>query len=150
MDLTAQPVAMALAEFTKDHWVPASEAGVPHGLFDPKGVISPRLGLAWRPTGESDLVVRAGYGIFPFGIGNGNRAASSIIGPPYWNFESATFSRASNQSWETAFPDDPKAFLAPIVVGPCMGHRDPDHARMERVGSDSPAGQFRSDRFVRR
>ena len=118
IDLTAQPVAMALAEFTKDHWVSASEAGVPHGLFEPKGVISPRLGLAWRPTGESDLVVRAAYGIFPFGIGNGNRAASSIIGPPYWNFESATFSRASNQSWETAFPDDPKAFLAPIVVGP--------------------------------
>ena len=118
VDLTAQPVATALAEFSKDHWVSATEAGVPHGLFDPKGVISPRLGVAWRPTGNSDLVVRGGYGIFPFGIGNGNRAASAIIGPPYWNFESANFTAASNQSWEDAFPDDPSAFLAPTVVGP--------------------------------
>ena len=118
VDLTAQPVAMALAAFTEGFWVPASQEGIPHGLFDPKGVISPRLGFAWRPKGDSNLVVRGGYGIFPFGIGNGNRAASAIIGPPYWNFESAVFSRASNQSWETAFPDDPSAFLAPTVVGP--------------------------------
>ena len=67
--------------------------GIPHGLFDPKGVISPRLGFAWRPKGDSNLVVRGGYGIFPFGIGNGNRAASAIIGPPLLEFRVREFHR---------------------------------------------------------
>ncbi len=117
VDLTSQPVAPALAKFTEGLWKPASELGIPRGLFKPDTVFSPRVGLAYRPLGSSDVVVRAGYGIFPMQF-TGNRSASAIIGPPYWNFEVAGFNAAENQRWETAFPDDPNAFLGISVAAP--------------------------------
>ena len=117
VDLTSQPVAPALAKFTEGLWKPASELGIPRGLFEPDSVFSPRVGLAYRPLGSSDVVVRVGYGIFPMQF-TGNRSASAIIGPPYWNFEVAGFGKAENQRWETAFPDDPNSFLGISVAAP--------------------------------
>jgi hypothetical protein len=46
----------------------------------------------------------------------GNYTGSSIIGPPYWLSETITFAKASNQQWETAFPAEPRAFVAPSIV----------------------------------
>jgi hypothetical protein len=117
VDLTSQPVAASLAAFTEGLWAPASELGIPSGLFQPDSVFSPRLGIAYRPLGSSDLVIRGGYGIYPMQF-VGNRTASAIVGPPYWNFETAGFAAASNQRWETAFPEDPDVFLAPSVAAP--------------------------------
>ena len=117
VDLTAQPVAMALAAFTEGQWAPASQLGIPSGLFQPDGVFSPRVGIAYRPTGTRSIVIRGGYGIFPMQF-VGNRTASAIVGPPYWNFETVPFSEASNTRWETAFPEDPDVFLAPSVAAP--------------------------------
>ena len=96
---------------------PASQVGAPPGLFKGNGYFSPRLGVAWRPRGNTDLVVRAGYGIFTSTF-SGNRTASSIVGPPYWTFESTSWSAASLQRWETAWPNDPQAFVTPSVVAP--------------------------------
>lgn len=115
VDLTAQPVAPFLAEATKGLWIPASEAGIPRGLFEPNGYLSPRLGAAWRPTGRDGLVLRGGYGIYTSSF-NGNITGSQVIGPPYWTFERQTFARASLQRWETAFPAEPTAFIAPSVT----------------------------------
>ena len=93
VDLTAQPVAPFLAAATKGQWVPASQIGAPAGLFEGNGYFSPRFGIAWRPRGSTDLVVRAGYGIFTSSFA-GNRTASSIVAPPYWTFESTAWSAA--------------------------------------------------------
>ncbi len=117
VDLSAQPVAPFLAAATYDYWVPASQVDAPPGLFKGNGYFSPRLGVAWRPRGNTDLVVRAGYGIFTSSF-SGNRTASSIVGPPYWTFESTAWSAASLQRWETAWPNDPQAFVTPSVVAP--------------------------------
>ncbi len=114
VDLTAQPVAPFLAKATEGLWVPASQIGAPRGLFEPTSYVAPRLGIAWRPLGSNDLVVRAGYGIFTSSI-RGNTTASSIIGPPYWTFESQAWSPAQLQKWETAWPENPQAFVAPSV-----------------------------------
>ena len=78
MDLTAQPVAPFLAAATAGLWVPASQAHVPAGLFEPTSYVSPRLGVAWRPLKSGDLVIRAGYGIFTSSY-RGNITASPII-----------------------------------------------------------------------
>jgi outer membrane receptor protein involved in Fe transport len=114
MDLTCQPTAPFLAKATEGQWISASEAGAPSGLFEPNGFFSPRLGAAWRPLPKTDLVVRGGFGIFTSQY-DGNVFGSSIIGPPYWADERITFARASLQRWETAFPSDPAAFVAPSV-----------------------------------
>ena len=62
-------------------------------------------------------MVRAGYGIFSSGF-LGNVTASALVGPPYWSYESLSFAAASLQRWETAFPADPTAFIAPSVIAP--------------------------------
>lgn len=119
VDLTAQPVAQYLAKATEGLWIPASQAKVPHGLFQANGFWSPRLGVAWRVRGTNDLVVRGGYGIFASSF-PANRSASAIIGPPYWTWESQVFAASSLQRWETAWPNDPRSFIAPQVIAPVV------------------------------
>ncbi|MFN7993475.1 MAG: TonB-dependent receptor [Bryobacteraceae bacterium] len=115
VDLTAQPVAQYLAAATAGLWVSATEAHIPAGLFEATGYVSPRIGLAWRPFTHQDLVIRGGYGIFASSF-QGNISASSIVGPPYWSYETLGFSALSNQKWETAFPAVPTAFIAPSIA----------------------------------
>ncbi len=119
VDLTAQPVAPFLAAATTGLWVPASQAGYPRGLFEGESYISPRLGVAWRPMGSSDLVVRGGYGIFLSQI-RGNTIASAIVGPPYWTYETQVWGPNQLQRWETAWPSDPTAFISPSVTAPVI------------------------------
>ena len=114
VDLTAQPVAPFLAKATEGLWIPASQASIPPGLFEANGYLSPRLGIAWRPRGSNDLVVRGGYGIFTSSY-RGNISASAIVGPPYWSYEIQAWSPAQLQSWETAWPDNPEAFVSPSI-----------------------------------
>lgn len=114
VNLTAQPVARFLAAATEGLWIPATEAGIPYGLSEGNGNWSPRVGVTWRPSMRSDFVVRAGYGLF-YNSFTGNRAASSIVGPPYWAWEALTFSALSLQRWETAWPEDPQAFIQPSI-----------------------------------
>jgi hypothetical protein len=112
VDETAQPVTPFLAAATKDLWISAKDANLPPGLFVARGILTPRLGIAWRPLG--DLVVRGGYGIFP-SIYIDNANSSSIVGPPYWTYEAQGWSASQLQRWETAWPTDPTAFVAPSV-----------------------------------
>jgi len=114
VDLTAQPVSPYLAAATQGQWIPASQAHVPGGLFIPNNYVSPRLGVAWRPTKSENLVVRAAYGTFASSY-RGNITASQIIAPPYWTYESQSWSPAQLQRWETAWPVNPNSFTASSV-----------------------------------
>lgn len=114
VDLTAQPVSPFLAVATQGQWIPASQAHVPDGLFIPTSYVSPRLGVAWRPMKSGDLVIRAGYGTFASSY-RGNITASQIISPPYWTYESQSWSAAQLQRWETAWPVNPNSFTASSV-----------------------------------
>lgn len=114
VDLNAQPVAPFLAKATEGLWVQATQVHVPRGLFEANGHVAPRLGVTWRPFQAHDLVVRGGYGVFYNGF-TGNRSASSIVGLPYWTWESLSFGRQTQQRWETAWPVDPEAFIEPSI-----------------------------------
>jgi outer membrane receptor protein involved in Fe transport len=114
INLTAQPVAQFLAPASEGLWVAASEVGVPDGLFEANGNWAPRLGAVWRPFTQRDLVFRAGYGLY-YSTYTGNRSASSIVGIPYWTWESSSFSPLSPQGWETAWPADPDTFIQPSI-----------------------------------
>ncbi|HET8549454.1 MAG TPA: TonB-dependent receptor, partial [Bryobacteraceae bacterium] len=115
VDLTAQPVAPYLAASTSGLWMTATEAGVPRGLFQSTGLLSPRLGATWRPFGREGLVLRAGYGIYTSSF-NGNITGSQVISPPYWAQERVAFTRTSPRQWEQAFPADPRAFITSAVA----------------------------------
>lgn len=115
VNLTCQPVAPFLAAATAGLWVPANTVGIPKGLFEPNGYFSPRVGLAWRVS--HGFVIRGAYGIFTSSF-EGNRTASSIVGPPYWTWETIGFGPSTLQPWETIFPQNPKFFVTPSVVAP--------------------------------
>lgn len=114
INLAQQPVSPFLAASSQGLWVPASEVGVPNGLFKASGNFSPRVGLTWRPEVIPDFVVRGGYGLY-YNSFTGNRSASSIVGLPYWTWEAVSFSSLSRQQWETAWPSDPQTFIQPSV-----------------------------------
>lgn len=117
VNLTAQPEAKYLAASTAELWIPANKVGIPSGLFKSNGFLSPRIGFAWRPSFFTDMVVRGSYGIFTSSF-QGNIAASSIVGPPYWGYETPSYSAASLQNWRTAFSTDPTDFATPGVAAP--------------------------------
>jgi hypothetical protein len=114
VNLTNQPVSPFLAASSQGLWVPATEVGVPAGLFKANGHLSPRVGLTWRPEMINDFVVRGGYGIY-YNSFTGNRSASSIVGLPYWTWEALSFSPLTQQGWETAWPTNPEQFIQPSV-----------------------------------
>jgi len=117
VNLTAQPEAQYLAAATEGLWVPANTVGIPAGLFEPNGFVSPRIGVTWRPSGSLDFVVRGSYGIFTSSF-QGNIAASSIVGPPYWGYETPSWAPSSKQNWQTAFTATPNSFSTPGVAAP--------------------------------
>ena len=110
VNLTCQPVAQYLGPATAGEWVAANQVGIPKGLFEPNGFVSPRVGIAWRV--RNGLVVRGDYGIFTSTF-EGNRTASSIVGPPYWTWENINFSPSNPHPWETIFPNNPSFFVSP-------------------------------------
>jgi hypothetical protein len=122
VNLSAQPEAKYLAAATAGLWVPANTVGIPAGLFEPNGYLSPRIGVTWLPSGAMDLVVRGSYGIFTSSF-QGNIAASSIVGPPYWGYETPSYTASSKQNWQTAFSAIPNSFSTPGVAAPAWNVR---------------------------
>src|SRR5205823_6763429 len=91
INVDGQQVGRFLLPLFQDVIIPSSQVGLDGSLrrLD-RNNFAPRLGLAWRPTGES-LVVRVGYGIF-YGFIQGNRAESTgIVNAPFLADELSNF-----------------------------------------------------------
>ncbi|MCW5978589.1 MAG: TonB-dependent receptor [Bryobacteraceae bacterium] len=114
VDLGAQPVAPFLAAALDGLWIPASEAGLPRALFRASGLLSPRLGVTWRPVGSNSLVLRFGYGLFASSYRGNHTASSGAL--PYRGVEQQTLSRTSPEAWETVWPADPRSFVQPSIT----------------------------------
>jgi hypothetical protein len=120
VNLVAQAAAPYFAAATAGEWIPANQVGVPAGLFKANGYFSPRVGISWNPF--KDTVIRGAYGIFTSSF-QGNISASSIVGPPYWSYETPNFSYGTMQKWETAFPAGLNDFGPSSVASPAWDVR---------------------------
>ena len=85
---------------------------------------------------QSDLVFRAGYGTYYNGF-TGNRAASSIVGLPYWTWESLSLGLRTLQTLGDCMAGR-SSELHPAFGGRGAGleHRRGAYAGMERLGSE--------------
>ncbi len=64
--------------------VKATDAGLPNKLlYNSYKDFAPRLGIAWRPFGDSKTVVRAGAGIFYLLTSGNNAVSAPIINVPF-------------------------------------------------------------------
>ena len=78
--------------------------GAANGLIDPDyKLLSPRIGLAWRPVKGKQIVVRAGYGIYFNGGSYGQFATRLGLQPPFVGTASLTTSRAQPLTLENGF-----------------------------------------------
>jgi outer membrane receptor protein involved in Fe transport len=70
------------------------DRGVPAGLIPTqKTAFAPRIGLAWDPSGHSQTVVSAAYGIFyePYYTGEGGPLQDPVSSPPYLKTQQISF-----------------------------------------------------------
>jgi Carboxypeptidase regulatory-like domain len=66
----------------QDPFVLTVPAGAPRGFYDAQGDLAPRFSFAWKPTGNENLAVRGGLGLF-YDRPEGNLYFSLVNAPPY-------------------------------------------------------------------
>ncbi len=93
INVGGQQIGRFLLPVVADVVVPSSQVGLGPSLrYLDKNNWAPRAGLAWRLN--SDLVLRAAYGIF-YGFIQGNRSESTgIVNPPFLADELSNFNNA--------------------------------------------------------
>ena len=78
-------------------------------------------------------MIRGGYGIFTSSF-QGNISASSIVGPPYWSYETLGFSALSDQNGRPLSPGAHRLHRAQHRGG-CLEHQAAKDARVEYLGA---------------
>jgi trimeric autotransporter adhesin len=82
----------------------ANQFGLPSSLVRPdRTPFSPRVGVAWRPSAKSNVVLRTGYSIFYSGSPYGTIATSMSDQPPFAKTASISTSPADPLTLENGF-----------------------------------------------
>ena len=98
-------------------YVLSSAVGKPFSLVSSKGgIFNPRLGLAWRPFGGTDTVIRVGGGLFTIPIQQQIGRGGPTVNPP-WDMSEFKYVSAATP-WATFWPSgtDESAFSTPLVT----------------------------------
>ncbi len=111
-DLDFAPGFTAVAQVLPGQTGPYS-GGFPQGFIKPDyKLISPRIGVAWKPWKAKQIVVRTGYGIYYNG-GVFSQLASRLVGqPPFATTTQVFQSSATPLSLESGFPVEQSDLIA--------------------------------------
>lgn len=112
LNLTHQASAAFVAAATQGLWEPQTAAGIKN-LIPGNGHFEPRIGIAWQPAQQRDVVLRAAYGVYVNNF-TGNRAASDIGAIPFFSLQE-TQEGTTPVDYRTMFPVNPSDFLQPSV-----------------------------------
>lgn len=116
-DPTAQPISTQLVPLYKDRYVFSDSLGLPNSLIRPYKAFAPRVGLAWRPFGNNNWAVRAGYGIF-YTFTDNNLVNNKTVVPPI---------EAKDQTFNDSPPTTPTRTWADFFLGePLAGSPNPN------------------------
>ena len=97
------------------------DAGVPRGLIPTfKKAFAPRAGIAWDPTGSSNWLITAAYGLFyePYYTGQGGPLQSPISAPPFLQTEQINLTPSSPLDFQNPYggpPPAPNTFATPLT-----------------------------------
>jgi len=106
-NLDIAPGFTAVAVVTPDETGPYS-GKFPAGLVNPdKNNFSPRIGIAWKPISQRQLLVRSGYGIFYNGSIYSQFPSRLAAQPPFANAASLNTSLANPLTIENGFAAAP-------------------------------------------
>jgi hypothetical protein len=108
---------MANLDFTPDFTglsvVTPGTSGYPAGLVNPDyKLFSPRIGIAWKPFKNRQLVVRSGYGIYYNGSAYSSIGSQLAGQPPFTQTDSLITSATTPLTLQNGFPSIPSTSIA--------------------------------------
>jgi hypothetical protein len=99
--------------FTSVSLVLPGQSGYPGGLIYPDHkLFSPRIGIAWKPWKNRQIVVRSGYGIYYNGGVYGQLASNMVGQPPFAQTATLQTSTLAPLTLEAGFPPVPSLTIA--------------------------------------
>jgi hypothetical protein len=111
VSLDVAPDFTAAAQVFPDQTGPYTGAFPRSLVFSDKNNFAPRVGVAWRPKASSNLVVRAGWGLF-YNPSVYSYVAGQLIGqPPFATNQNLITTQSLPLTLQNGFPTDPSVSI---------------------------------------
>ena len=121
IDPAVQPLTATLQQLFADRIQYTKQVGLPSSIQPAEKDFAPRVGIAWRPGGKDNLVIRSGYGIFYLFPDDGN--INNFVATVPFVASTTVFNdrppKAPTRTWANFFEGQPNVAPNPNPGQPC-------------------------------
>lgn len=121
IDPAVQPLTATMLQIFRDRFNYTSELGLPDSIHGTDVNWGPRAGIAWRPFGRTDWVVRTAYGIF-YVFPDSNTINNTVATVPFIATQTVFNDRppaTPTRTWADFFLGQPVVSANPNPGAPC-------------------------------
>lgn len=121
IDPAVQPLTATMLQIFRDRFNYTSELGLPDSIHGTDVSWGPRAGIAWRPFGRTDWVVRTAYGIF-YVFPDSNTINNTVATVPFIATQTVFNDRppaTPTRKWADFFLGRPVVSANPNPGAPC-------------------------------